>query len=85
MLLLVKVKITRLKGVDITETDHVWGVNLFLHSLFQQVNVSLSDDQVSQSSEIYAHWAYIESLLSYATKAKHSQLTAALFYNDNCR
>ena len=36
--LLVKVKLIR---VDITDADHVGGVNLFLHSMFQQVDVSL--------------------------------------------
>ena len=38
--LLIKVKLTRGSGVDITDADHVGGVNLFLHSLFQQVDVS---------------------------------------------
>ena len=33
---LVKVKLTRVNGVDITDADHVGEVNLFLHSLFQQ-------------------------------------------------
>ena len=57
-------------------------VNLFLHSLFQQVDVLLSDVQVSQSSGTYTYWAYIELLLSYGPQAKHSQLTAAFFYKD---
>ena len=38
--LLVKAKITGGNGDDITDADHVGGVNLFLHSLFQQVDVS---------------------------------------------
>ena len=58
------------------------GVNLFLHSLFQQVDVSLNDVQVSQSSGTYAYRAYIDSLLSYGPQPKNSQLTAALFYKD---
>ena len=41
--LLVKVKLTRGDGVDITDADDVGGVNLLLHSLFQQVDVSLND------------------------------------------
>ena len=45
--LLVKAKITRGNGDDITDADHVGGVNLFLHSLFQQVDISLNDVQVS--------------------------------------
>ena len=52
--LLVKVKLTRGNGVDITDADHVGGVNMFLRSLFQQVDVSLNDVQVSQSSGTYA-------------------------------
>ena len=58
--LLVKAKITRDNGDDITDADHVGGVNLFLHSLFQQVDVSLNDVQVSQSAGTYAYRAYIE-------------------------
>ena len=73
---------TRGNGDDITDADYVGGVNLFLHSKFQQVDVSLNDVQVSQSAETYAYRAYIESLLSYGPQAKTSQLTAALCYND---
>ena len=80
--LLVKVKLTRGNGVDITDADHVGEVNLFLHSLFQQVDVSLNDVQVSQLSGMYAYRAYIESLLSYGPQAKNYLLTAALFYKD---
>ena len=80
--LFVKAKITRGNGNDITDADHVGGVNLFLHSLFQHVDVSLNDVQISQSTGTYAYRAYIESLLSYGPQAKTSQLTAALYYKD---
>ena len=80
--LLVKAKITRGNGDDITDGGHVGGVNLFLYSIFQQVDVSLNDVQVSQSAGTYAYRAYIESLLSYGSQAKTSQLTAALYYKD---
>ena len=63
--LLVKAKITRGNGADITDADDVGGVNLFLHNLFQQVDVLLKDVQVSQSARTYAYRAYIESLISY--------------------
>ena len=55
---------------------------MFLQSLFQQVDVSLNDEQVSQSAGTYAYRAYIESLLSYGSQAKGSQLTAAFYYKD---
>ena len=80
--LFVKAKITRGNGDDITDADHVGGVNLFLHSLFQQVDVSLNDVEVSQSAGTYAYRVYIESLLSYGPQAKSSQCTAALYYKD---
>ena len=54
----------------------------FVHSLFQQVDVSLNDVQVSQSAGTYAYRAYIESLLSYEPQADTLQLTAALYYKD---
>ena len=80
--LLVKAKITRGNGDDITHADHVGGVNLFLHSLFQQVDVSLHDVQVSKSVGTYAYRSYIDSLLCFGPHAKTSQLTAALYYKD---
>ena len=77
--LLVKVELTRGNGVDITDADQLGGVNLFLHILTEQVNVSLNDVHVSQSSGTYSYRAYIQPLLSYGPQVKHSQLTAALF------
>ena len=80
--LLVKAKITRGSGDDITDADHVGGVNLFLHSLFEQVDISLNDVQVTQSAGTYAYRAYIESLLSCGPQAYTSQLTTALYCNN---
>ena len=80
--LLVNAKFTRGNGDDITDVDYVRGINLFLHSLFQQVDVSQNDVKFSQSAGTYAYRAYIESLLSYGPQAKTSQLTAALYYKD---
>ena len=67
---------------EITDANDVGSVNLYLHSLFQQMDVSLNDVPVSQSAETYAYRAYIESHLSYGPQAKTSQLTAALYYKD---
>ena len=80
--LLVKAKITRSTGDDITDADHVGGVNLFLHSLFQQIDVSLNNVQVSQLAGTYVYREYIQSLLSYGPQAKTAQLTAGLYYKD---
>jgi hypothetical protein len=45
-------------------------VNLWMHSLFIDVSVSLSENLVSPPSSLYPHKAYIEILLSYGPAAK---------------
>jgi hypothetical protein len=54
----------------------------YLHSLFSQVDVLLNGTLITSSINTYAYRAYIETLLSYGTDAKSSQLTSALFYKD---
>ena len=58
-------------------------VNLLLHSLFSDVEVSLNETPVTSSNNTYAYRAYIETLLSYGTTAKQSQLTSQLYYKDD--
>lgn len=57
-------------------------VNLWLHSLFSQVDVSLNDRLVTPSMNTYPYRAYLETLLSYGPAAKESYLSAALWYKD---
>jgi hypothetical protein len=56
--------------------------SITFYSLFSQVNVSLNGTLINSSTNTYAHRAYIETLLSYGSDAKSSQLTSALFYKD---
>lgn len=56
--------------------------NLFLHSLFSQVDVSLNERLISSSTNTYAYRAMLETLLNYGDEAKKSQLTMSLFYKD---
>ena len=78
--LYVKAKITQADGTDIANDAAVGPVNLFLHSLFSDVDVLLNETPVTSSNNTYAYRAYIESLLSYGTTAKQSQLTSQLYY-----
>ena len=71
----VQVKVTRANGDDLDMVDPVGPVNNWLHSLFGQVDVY-------QSTNTYAYRAYIETLLSYGTDAKVTQLTGQLWYKD---
>ena len=81
-LLHVKAKIERADGSVLEAADTVGPVNNFLHSLFSQVDVSLNGTLITNSTNTYAHRAYVEKLLSYGPAAKASQLTAELFYKD---
>ncbi|GBO00874.1 hypothetical protein AVEN_226934-1 [Araneus ventricosus] len=58
-------------------------VNLFLHSLFSQVDVSLNDRLVSNSSNTYTYRSFIETLLNHGFDSKTSQLTSEMFYKDS--
>ncbi len=81
-LLYVRAKIVKGDGTALTEDDEVAPTNLWLHSLWQQVDVSLNDKLVSASTNMYPYRAYIETLLSYGQEAKDSQLGTALWYKD---
>ena len=80
--LFVKAKITKANGVALDENEEVGPVNLFLHSLFSQVDVSLNERLISPSTNTYPYRAMIETLLNYGEDAKSSQLTMAMFYKD---
>ena len=80
--LYVKVKITKPNGAVLDPNTQVGPVNLFLHSLFSQVDVSLNERLISPSTNTYPYRAMIETLLNYGEDAKASQLSMAMFYKD---
>lgn len=62
--------------------DKVAPVNNLLHSLFNQLDVSFNQKLVSPSNNAYAYRAYIETLLTYKSSTKASQLTAGMWLDD---
>ncbi|XP_035692553.1 uncharacterized protein F54H12.2-like [Branchiostoma floridae] len=80
--LYVRAKVVRGNGADLPEGVKVGPVNLFMHSLFQQIDVSLNNKLVTPSSNTYPYRAMIETLLNFGQEAKDTQLTTALFYRD---
>lgn len=78
----VKAKILKSDGKAITNESKIGPVNLFLQSLFSQVDVSLNERVVSSSNNTYAYRAYIETLLNHGYDSKTSQLTSELYYKD---
>ena len=59
--------------------------NLFLHSLFSQVDISLNDILVTSSVNTYSYRSMIETLLNYGEDSKLTHLTSALFYKDTAK
>jgi hypothetical protein len=55
------------------DTD-VGPVDLWMHSLFSDVSVSLSEKLVSPPTSMYPYRAYMETILSYGPAANESQL-----------
>jgi len=81
-MLYVKAKVTQANGNNLGADAEVGPVNLFLHSLFSQVDISLNGTLITSSTNTYPYRATLETLLSYGQDAKLSQLTSAFYYED---
>ena len=82
-MLYVRAKVTQSNGNDLAADTVVAPVNMFLHSLFSQVDMTLNGTVVTAANNMYPYRSYIETLLSYGSDAKKSQLTSELFYKDD--
>src|ERR1700759_2746108 len=80
--IMVRAQIVRANGDAIDNTTHVAPCNLFLHSLFSEIDVKLNCTLITSSNNTYPYRAYIETLLSYGRDGENSQLTSALYYKD---
>ena len=78
----IRAQILKADGTNLPEDAEVGPTNLWLHSLFSQVDISLNEKLISSSTNTYPFRAYMETLLSFGPAAKESQLTAALWYKD---
>jgi len=81
-MLYVKAKITRADGTNLAVDSPIGPSNLFLHSLFSQVDFSLNGTLITASTKTYPYRAMMETLLSYGEDAKRTLLTSGLFYKD---
>jgi len=67
----VRAKITLSNGNPLPANDtQVGPVNLFLHSLVSQVDISLNGTSVTAASNTYPYRAYLESMLIYGKDAE---------------
>ena len=58
-------------------------VNLWMQSLFNQVDVYFQQKLVSSSGTNYAYKAYMDVLLNFSEDAETSQMQTQLFYKDS--
>ena len=77
--LFVEAQIVNTDGSNLEPDTDVGPVDLWMHSLFSDVSVSLSEKLVSPPTSMYPYRAYIENLLSYGPAAKESQLTGVMW------
>ena len=78
----VKAKIVNAEGEALGATADVAPVNFWLYALFSQLDMTLKDILVTTSNNTYPYKAYTETLLSFGTESKQSQLTATMWYKD---
>ncbi len=81
-LLFLRLKITRPNGGDIPDPAKVALINYPGATIFSQVDVSLGDRLISQSSSTYPYRCIIESLINYSKDALESLFSAGLFFKD---
>ncbi|XP_069059611.1 uncharacterized protein F54H12.2-like [Pleurodeles waltl] len=75
-------KITKANGTNIEDDAKVAPIAYPIATMFNQVDINLGDQLVTQSNNMYAYRAYIESILNYSRKALDTQHSAGLFYKD---
>ena len=79
----IKGKIVKKGGGDIGKDDTVGLVNIPLHSLWSQVDISLQQKVISASvGTNYAYKAYLDTILTKGEDTLEYQSTSQLFYKD---
>jgi len=74
-------KVTKANGDNLEDDEPVGPVNLFLHSLFSQIDISLNGTQITSATNTYPYRAMIETPLSYGGDAKVFLFAAVFSHN----
>ncbi|CAC5426558.1 unnamed protein product [Mytilus coruscus] len=80
--LYVRAKIVKGDSSTLLDTEYVGPFNLFLQSMFSQVEVTMQGKLVTSTTSHYPYKAMVHTLLSYGDGAKTSQLSSQLWEND---
>lgn len=79
----VKVKVMKGDGKSTDDLEHVGPINLFLHSLWSQVEVQLQQKNVGSSGMLYPFKAYLDTLLHYGVDERESHLQSQMYFPDS--
>ena len=77
-----RVKVTNADGTDLAPAAAVGLINYPRCTLFSQVDITLGDRLITQSSNTYPYRGIIECLLNYGEGALDTQFHCALFKKD---
>jgi len=80
--LLVRASIKRNDGTNLQTTDIVAPENLFLHTMFQNVNVKLNGVTVCDTNFTYPYHSWILKQFTTGAGIKESYLTSELYFKD---
>jgi len=81
--LLLRIKLVKSDGSDVSEVNTVGCVNNLLHSMFSSLNVSLNGKPVTLHETNYHYKAYLEKLLNYGSDASGTHLVSNFWYLDS--
>ena len=83
-LLYVTMQLVKSDGSELDGGTKVGPVNLFHHSLFEQLDITLNVRTLSDGSSTYPYRVYLGTFLSFEDKAKSTHLTSpiSLFCKD---
>ena len=79
----IKARVTHSDGKTLEAQDRIVPTNLWLHSLFSQVDLLLNGVLVTPSENTYPYKAYLETLLSYDKQTTDSQLKCSMFTHED--
>lgn len=75
-------KITKADNTDLDVNSPVSIINYPIATIFSQVDVSLGERLISQSSSTYPYRSLIEVLLNYGKETLESQFSAGMYFKD---
>lgn len=80
--LYLKLKVVQEDGSDLEEGDNVSTTNNFLHSIFSQSEVYITNKLFEHANNCYGVKSYLENILSFGSDHLYSQGKCALFIKD---